>query len=127
MERFEDRTVVVTGGNKGIGYVLAERFVSEGARVVTLDEGGGRDRIVSAGAGEHLGAERPLERAGHLADVQFVGQPEFPQALLETGLRPVDDIGMPAGVDECEFVGSCHRLSSVVLTQSRSDSGQPCG
>ncbi|HBH00183.1 MAG TPA: SDR family oxidoreductase [Rhodobacteraceae bacterium] len=34
MERFEDRTVVITGGNKGIGYALAERFVSEGARVV---------------------------------------------------------------------------------------------
>lgn len=34
MNRFEDSAVVITGGNKGIGYALAERFVSEGAKVV---------------------------------------------------------------------------------------------
>ncbi|MGI1663868.1 SDR family oxidoreductase [Palleronia sp. KMU-117] len=34
MKRFEDSTVVITGGNKGIGFALAQRFVEEGARVV---------------------------------------------------------------------------------------------
>jgi meso-butanediol dehydrogenase/(S,S)-butanediol dehydrogenase/diacetyl reductase len=33
MTRFEGRTVFVTGGNKGIGYGIAKRFASEGARV----------------------------------------------------------------------------------------------
>jgi|SRR6056297_391863 len=48
MKRFENHTVVITGGNKGIGFALAERFVAEGANVVLasvdsdVDEAGGR-------------------------------------------------------------------------------------
>ncbi len=34
MRRFENKTVVVTGGNKGIGYAVAERFAEEGANLV---------------------------------------------------------------------------------------------
>lgn len=34
MNRFEDQTVVITGGNKGIGLAIAERFAAEGANVV---------------------------------------------------------------------------------------------
>ncbi len=34
MNRFQDQTVVVTGGNKGIGYAIAERFAQEGANLV---------------------------------------------------------------------------------------------
>lgn len=34
MRRFESKTVVVTGGNKGIGLAIAERFLQEGAQVV---------------------------------------------------------------------------------------------
>lgn len=33
MKRFNNKTVVVTGGNKGIGYAIAERFSQEGANV----------------------------------------------------------------------------------------------
>lgn len=33
MQRFEGKTVVVTGGNKGIGYAIAQRFAEEGAKV----------------------------------------------------------------------------------------------
>ncbi|MFM9857739.1 SDR family oxidoreductase [Pseudoxanthobacter sp. M-2] len=34
MRRFEGRTVVITGGNKGIGFAMAERFAAEGANLV---------------------------------------------------------------------------------------------
>jgi meso-butanediol dehydrogenase/(S,S)-butanediol dehydrogenase/diacetyl reductase len=34
MRRFEGKTVVVTGGNRGIGYAIAERFAKEGANLV---------------------------------------------------------------------------------------------
>ncbi|HPQ95996.1 MAG: SDR family oxidoreductase [Thiothrix sp.] len=34
MKRFEGKTVVITGGNKGIGLAMAERFSAEGARLV---------------------------------------------------------------------------------------------
>ncbi len=34
MERFKGRTVVVTGGNRGIGLAIAQRFAAEGANLV---------------------------------------------------------------------------------------------
>ena len=37
MQRFEDKTVVVTGGGGGIGGATCRRFASEGARVAVFD------------------------------------------------------------------------------------------
>lgn len=34
MERFKGQTVVITGGNRGIGLAIAERFAQEGANIV---------------------------------------------------------------------------------------------
>jgi NAD(P)-dependent dehydrogenase (short-subunit alcohol dehydrogenase family) len=53
--RFENRTVIVTGGAGGIGLATAERFASEGARVVIADRDGDRanaavEQVKHAGA-----------------------------------------------------------------------------
>ena len=37
MDRFTDRTVVITGGGSGIGKATAIRVASEGANVVVVD------------------------------------------------------------------------------------------
>ena len=37
MNRFNDKTVLVTGAASGIGLSAARRFLDEGARVVMLD------------------------------------------------------------------------------------------
>ncbi|MBX2835305.1 MAG: SDR family oxidoreductase [Gammaproteobacteria bacterium] len=34
MQRFKDKTVVITGGNRGIGFAIAVRFADEGANLV---------------------------------------------------------------------------------------------
>ena len=37
MKRFEDATVVITGGSRGIGKGIAERFAQEGANIIVSD------------------------------------------------------------------------------------------
>jgi len=37
MKRFDNRTVIVTGGARGVGASLARGFVAEGANVVIAD------------------------------------------------------------------------------------------
>lgn len=52
--RFEGKTVIVTGGAKGIGRACAERFAREGARVVVADieEGAGEETAAAIGGPE---------------------------------------------------------------------------
>lgn len=66
MKRFEDKNVLVTGGNSGIGLAAALAFAKEGARVVIT----GRDQATldkaTAELGEHALSVR--NDAGSVAD-----------------------------------------------------------
>ncbi|MCA3802663.1 MAG: SDR family NAD(P)-dependent oxidoreductase, partial [Burkholderia sp.] len=53
MQRFEGKTVLVTGGNSGIGLAAARAFAAEGARVIIT----GRDVETLEAARQTLGAD----------------------------------------------------------------------
>jgi len=64
MNRFNDKTVLVTGAASGIGLAAARRFLEEGARVVMLDIDG--DKLMEAAA--KLPQDRVLVQVGDTAD-----------------------------------------------------------
>jgi len=57
--RFQDKTVIVTGAAGGIGMAIAQRFASEGARVIVTD--------VNADGVEATAAIFPRQRAARLS------------------------------------------------------------
>jgi meso-butanediol dehydrogenase/(S,S)-butanediol dehydrogenase/diacetyl reductase len=64
MNRFNDKTVLVTGAASGIGLATARRFLDEGARVVMLDIDG--DTLKKAASS--LPQDRVLVQVGDTAD-----------------------------------------------------------
>ena len=64
MNRFKDKTVLVTGAASGIGLAVARRFLDEGARVVMLDIDEASLREAAAG----LAQDRVLLQVGDTAD-----------------------------------------------------------
>jgi len=64
MNRFNEKTVLVTGAASGIGLAAARRFLDEGARVVMLDIDG--DTLKKAAAA--LPQDRILVQVGDTAD-----------------------------------------------------------
>lgn len=66
MNRFKDKTVLVTGAASGIGLAVARRFLDEGARVVMLDI----DEACLKESAAKLPQDRILVRVGDTADKQ---------------------------------------------------------
>jgi meso-butanediol dehydrogenase/(S,S)-butanediol dehydrogenase/diacetyl reductase len=64
MNRFENKTVLVTGAASGIGLAAARRFLDEGARVVMLDIDAAKLKEAAAG----LPQDRVLTHVGDTAD-----------------------------------------------------------
>ena len=90
MNRFEGKTVLVTGGNSGIGFATAQAFAAEGARVVIT----GRDENSLATARASLGANAIAIRnvAGTVAAAR-----ELAQRLVEEDIR-LDAVFVNAGI-----------------------------
>ena len=64
MNRFNDKTVLITGAASGIGLAAARRFLDEGARVVMLDND---EETLRKAAGE-LPQDRIVVQVGDTAD-----------------------------------------------------------
>lgn len=64
MNRFKDKTVLVTGAASGIGLATARRFLDEGARVLMLDIDGATLKQAAAA----LPQDRVLVQVGDTAD-----------------------------------------------------------
>ena len=62
MKRFTGKTVVVTGGSRGIGLGIAERFAEEGANLVLADKDSrvaeAAEKIKTLGVGAFRGGLR---------------------------------------------------------------------
>jgi NAD(P)-dependent dehydrogenase (short-subunit alcohol dehydrogenase family) len=92
MKRFEGKTVLITGGNSGIGLASAQAFAKEGARVVIT----GRDPLRLDRAKGQLGP-------GAIALHNNVGDASSAKALADTiakqGIR-LDAVFINAGVSK---------------------------
>lgn len=93
-----DRVVVVTGGGRGIGAALVDRFVSEGARVVALDlafEGEGEGE--GEGGGEREADTRSAVRLQ--CDVSDPASVEAVVADIEGRFGRIDVLVNNAGIN----------------------------
>ena len=90
MKRFENKTILVTGGNSGIGLATALQFANEGARVVIT----GRDQATLDSAKELIGGQTIALRndQGSTADGKLLAQ-----TLTEKGIM-LDAVFVNAGV-----------------------------
>lgn len=90
MNRFEGKTVLVTGGNSGIGLAAAQAFAREGARVVIT----GRDAAALEAARATLGKEAIAIR-NETGTVQAAR--DLVRQLTDAGIR-LDAVFINAGI-----------------------------
>jgi NAD(P)-dependent dehydrogenase (short-subunit alcohol dehydrogenase family) len=93
MRELKDKVVVITGGASGIGRALADRFATEGSKIVLAD--------VEPGALEEAAAELRAGGTTVLAVPTDVSRPEQVQALCDRTLAEfghVDVVCNNAGV-----------------------------
>jgi len=92
LRRFENKVAVITGGDRGIGLAIAERFVSEGAKVALISV----DPKVEAAA-ESL-RQQGHQAIGLIADVTDKKQVQAFYAIVAEQLGEVDISVQNAGV-----------------------------
>lgn len=89
----EGRTALITGGSKGLGYAMAERFARSGADVVILARG--KDALDEAAASLAKATGRRVR--GHVCDVSERGAIEAAWKEVEAEFGGVDILVNNAG------------------------------
>ena len=92
--RFEDRTVVVTGGGGGIGGATCRRFAAEGARVAVFDI----DLAAATAVADAIGAAGG-EAAAFACDITERASVDAALAAAEARLGPIAVLVNNAGWD----------------------------
>ncbi|HTD39383.1 MAG TPA: SDR family NAD(P)-dependent oxidoreductase, partial [Mucilaginibacter sp.] len=65
MERLQNKTVVVTGGNSGIGFATAKELIAQGAKVIIT----GRKQNLVDSAAKEIGAMGIVSDQSNLKDI----------------------------------------------------------
>ena len=94
MKRFDNKTVVVTGGGGGIGGATCRRFAGEGARVAVFDLDLGAARKVAAAIRETGGAAEAFH-----CDISVRPSVDAAVAAAEAAFGPIDVLVNNAGWD----------------------------
>ncbi|MBD06863.1 MAG: hypothetical protein CME24_21255 [Gemmatimonadetes bacterium] len=105
MSRFDGRSVIVTGGAKGIGGAICKAFAEEGARVVCAD--------VDTVAGEALAAGAPSagEIRFHRADVSKAAECDALVAATVEACGGVDILCNNVGIQPTDSYLPLHEVS----------------
>lgn len=94
MQRFQDKTVVVTGGGGGIGGATCRRFAAEGARVAVFD----RNLQAAEAVAAEISAQGGRAQA-FACDITDRASVDAAIAATEAGLGPIDVLVNNAGWD----------------------------